>query len=194
MARTNVRSMSVVIVLRMPVPEGLCQHSENPDKGMVLEISFSTSFVWTLWIPQAILYCVWETKPPSPLIQQSHRSWGLFISSSKSYPPSLGELRPGNSKILGAQVSLRSRIKRRDGGGTPSGIAKSRAAQHTYRSTKSRTSIERGVYWNGGSCDNYCCYTAGVEVQSAKGVRTGRPFHISGHCQYPVCTAVLDLG
>ena len=194
MARTNVPSMSVVIVLRMPVPEGLCQHFENPDKGMVLGISFSTSFVWTLGIPQAILCCVWETKPPSPLNQQSHRSWGPVVSSSKSFSSFLGELRPGSSNILGVHVSLRSRIKRRDGDGTPSGIAKSRVAQHTYRSTKSRTSIERGVYRNGGSCDNYCCYTAGVEVLSAKGIGTGRPFHISGHRQYPVCTALLDLG
>ena len=172
MARTNVPSMSMVIALRMPVPEGLCQHSENPDKGMVLELSFSTSFVWTLWIPQAILCCVWETKPLSPLIQQSHRSWGLVISSSKSFSSSPGELRPGNSNISGAHVSLRSRIKRRDGRGTPSGIAKSRVAQHTYRSTKSWTSIERGVYWNGGSCDDHCCYTIGVEVPSAKGFGT----------------------
>lgn len=78
-----------------------------------------------------------------------------------------------DSNILGTHVSLRSEIKRQDGDGTPGGNAKPRFAQHTYRSTKSRTSIECGVYWNGGSCDSHCCYTAGVEVLSAKGVGTG---------------------
>ena len=174
MARTNVPSMSVVIVLRMPVPEELCQHFENPNKGIVLEICFSTSFLWTLWIPQAILYFVWERNQPPPLIQQSQCSWGLAISRSKSLPSSLANCGPEicNSNILGTYVSRRSETKHRNGGSTPGGIAKSRLAQHTYRCTKSRTSIECGVYWNGGSCDDHCCYTIGVEVPSAKGFGT----------------------
>ncbi len=64
-------------------------------------------------------------------------------------------------------------IKHQDDGSTSGGDAKSCLAQHTHRSTESRTSIECRVYRNGGPCDCHCSHTIGMEISSTKGSWAG---------------------
>ena len=73
MARTKVSSMSVVIVLRMPVRKDYVS-TLKIQQGDGLGNIFLDFLSLDKLVPQAILFCVWETKPPAPLIQQSHRS------------------------------------------------------------------------------------------------------------------------